>query len=81
MQCLTNTSGTYTVMTTQPDLITDCTAILVTPTELTNEIISISPSQGAQIGAAIIFVWAVAWAFRVAISSLNSHFESENSNE
>ena len=82
MQCLTDTTGgTYSISTPQPDTYTECVNILVSPTELSSDIFNLTLEQGAQIGGAIIFVWAVAWAFRAAISSLNSHNESENSNE
>lgn len=81
MQCLTQLTTGYEVSNPQPTDYTTCTAILVSPTELQNEIFNLTPAQGSQIGAAVILVWAVAFTFRAAISSLNSQNESENSND
>ena len=39
-----------------------------------------SPVQGAQIGGAILLVWAVAWVFRVFARFLSS-FDSQSSQE
>lgn len=74
-------AGAYNITSPQPTMYTGCTNVLVSPSELSAEIFNITAEQGATIGGAIIFVWAVAFAFRAAISSLNSHNERDSEND
>lgn len=81
MQCLTQIdSSNYQVTIPQPTQYTECVAVLVSPTELSQDVFNLSPEQGASIGAAIIAVWAVGFAIRSAISAVNSN-EREFENE
>jgi hypothetical protein len=74
MQCLTEvTAGNFQVTSPQPAMYTECTAILVTPTELSQDIFNLSPEQGASISLAILAVWAVGFTIRSAISAVNTN--------
>lgn len=80
MQCLHEINDGYIVQNPQPDNVSDCLHILVNPTEISSEILNLTPVQGSQIGGAIILVWAIAFAYRAAIHALKTN-ESENQNE
>lgn len=71
MQCLIQNGNGFIIAEPQPTTYTECVHILVAPTELSNEAFNISALQGLQISIAIIVVWAVAFAFRAAIQSLD----------
>lgn len=73
-------AATYTVQRPQPTEYTQCTAILVSPTELSQDFFNLSPEQGATISLAILAVWAVGFAIRSAISAVNTN-EREFENE
>lgn len=38
--------------------------------EITLPLLDLSPAEGAQIGSAILLVWAVAWSFRVLAQTI-----------
>ena len=40
--------------------------------EITLPLLNLSAEEGAEISSAILLVWAVAWAFRVLVRSINS---------
>lgn len=82
MRCLTEiTSGNYIVASPQPTTNKDCINLIITPTELSDDIFNLSPEQGALLGGAIIAVWAVGFAIKSAISSLNYDFNERHENE
>lgn len=58
-------------MFTQPDTYTACTYLLVQPTELSQQAFNISAAEGAQLSAAIVAVWAIAFAVRMGIRASN----------
>lgn len=75
MQCLTqNVDGTFSIMATQPDLLTTCSYVLTSGSQI-GIFQPLTASQGSQIAIAIGICWATAAAFRAVASSFNSKEE------
>ncbi|MCZ8252247.1 MAG: hypothetical protein O9318_07240 [Hylemonella sp.] len=41
--------------------------------------LQLTPEEGGQVAASILFLWAAAWAFRMAIRALNVDRKEESS--
>lgn len=61
------TTGALEVMNPQPSDITTCTLVSGTYSEFTagSELFQLTPAQGADIGAGIALVFAIAFGYRV----------------
>lgn len=85
MQCVTTYTAdgrSYVVIADpQPADVTTCGSVLASATEIGQSPFALTTEQGAQIGGAILVVWAVAWVARVLIRALNidEHYKQESS--
>ena len=55
----------------QPVETDACAWVLVSGEQVGNELLNLTAEQGAQIGASILLVWAVAFSFRMIIRAFN----------
>ena len=55
-----------------PEQVIQCAAACTVTVqhEITLPLLDLSPAEGAQIGSAILLVWAVAWSFRVLVQTI-----------
>lgn len=55
-----------------PEQVIQCAAACTVTVqhEITLPLLDLSPVEGAQIGSAILLVWAVAWSFRVLVQTI-----------
>jgi len=73
MLCLTdNGNGFYTVADPQPTNINSCVYLIAQPTEVQSLPWALTVEQGTQLSIAILGLWAVAWCWRAASSTLDS---------
>lgn len=73
MQCLLDMgAGEFVLADPQPPEYQACTYLLVQPSELPLELFNITPAEGAQLSAAIVAVWAIAWVVKPFILALRT---------
>ena len=63
--------GAVYLVDPQPADTSACGLVLVSGLEAASSPWSMTPEQGAEIGGAVLLVWAVAYVFRVVARSLN----------
>jgi hypothetical protein len=76
-------TGALQVIDPQPSDITSCTLVVGNYSESgagVSELFQLSPAQGAEIGGAIMLVWALVWGIRMVVRSLNVSEGNENEN-
>lgn len=78
-----NAYSVLTPLDPQPASLADCGQLLISGGEYVNSFSSnspfvLDPSQAAQIGGAILLLWAVAWVIRVVARMI---FSSSNNSE
>lgn len=66
-----DTDGTIYAVQPQPVEVSACSYVLVSGDAALNSPFSLTPEQGAQVGGAVLLVWAVAYVFRVLARVLN----------
>lgn len=59
------------VASPQPADVTTCGQVLASATEIGQSPFALTTEQGAQIGGAILLVWALAWVVRMLVRALN----------
>jgi hypothetical protein len=68
-------SGTVTqgfaIVTPQPLTYTNCLEVIASPTDFSSSAFNITAAEGAQLSAAIVAVWAIAFAVRMGIRATN----------
>lgn len=62
--------GSVYVVDPQPTYAAGCGYVLVSGESAVSSPFALTPEQGAEIGAAILGLWAVAYGFRVVIRAL-----------
>lgn len=73
MICLvSNGIGGWVAANPQPATYTECLNILAVPDDVTAGAFALSVADGSALASAIIGVWAVAAAFRIAIAMMSS---------
>jgi len=73
MLCLIDMGGgEFVLANPQPPEYKDCTYLLVQPSQLPLELFNITPAEGAQLSAAIVAVWAIAWVVKPFILALRT---------
>lgn len=55
----------------QPVVTDSCALVLVSGQNAGNHLLGLTAEQGAQIGSAILLVWAIAFSFRMIIRVFN----------
>lgn len=65
----------------QPVDVTTCGAVLASPQEIGQSPFALTTEQAAQIGGAILAVWAIAWCVRMLVRALDidEHNQKESS--
>lgn len=66
-----DTDGTIYAVQPQPAEVSACSYVLVSGDAALNSPFALTPEQGAQVGGAVLLVWAVAYVFRVLARVLN----------
>jgi len=79
MYCLTdNGNGSYSVANPQPTNINSCVYVIAQPVEVQPAIWALTAEQGTQLSVAILTLWAVAWVWRAASSTVDSTWSTNN---
>jgi hypothetical protein len=63
--------GVVRVAQSQPAAVADCTLVVLAPAEVQSNPFVLSMQDGAQVAGAILLVWGVAFALRMARRSIN----------
>ena len=63
--------GAIYAVVPQPVVTDACSLVLVSGESVGNDLFRLTAEQGAQVGSAILFVWAVAFSFRMIIRAFN----------
>lgn len=72
MRCVEiNAAGVVMDVDPQPSDVSSCTLVLAVPAELQNDVMALTSTQGAEIGGAVLLVWAGAWVIRQVARALN----------
>lgn len=71
MQCVEEIAGVLRLVRPQPSDLSACQMVIGSYTEMSSELTRVSPAEGAQIAGAILLIWAMGWAIRVMVRSLN----------
>lgn len=71
MQCVESVGGNLRLVNPQPSDLSACQMVIGSYSEMSSELTRLSPAEGAQIAGAILLIWAMGWAVRVAVRSLN----------
>lgn len=69
--CSGDVVNVYKVITPSPDTYTSCINLIAQPTDFSSQIFNITAAEGAQLSAAIVAVWAIAFAVRQGIKASN----------